>query len=61
MGLDILAVEEAFSDTATTRRGVVYLAGVLVLVMSVIYVGVGYYALGKDEGRGKGGGARMRG
>lgn len=61
MGRDILAVEESFSETATTRRGVVYLAGALVLVMSVIYVGVGYYALRKDEGRGKAGGARMRG
>lgn len=61
MGQEILSVEESFSETAATRRAVVYLAGALVLVMSVIYVAVGYYALRKDEGRGKAGGARMRG
>ncbi|CAM9558041.1 unnamed protein product, partial [Ectocarpus sp. 13 AM-2016] len=58
---NILELEEEFSNTQTTRRGVVYAAGALVLVMSVVYVSVGYYALGKDDGRGKAGGARMRG
>ncbi|CAN0070433.1 unnamed protein product, partial [Ectocarpus fasciculatus] len=58
---NILELEEEFSNTQTTRRGVVYAAGALVLLMSVVYVSVGYYALGKDDGRGKAGGARMRG
>lgn len=61
VGRAILSVHEVFSETATTRRGVVYAAGILVLIMSVVYVGVGYYALRKDGGQGKDGGARMRG
>lgn len=61
VGNEILGVEEAFSDTGDLRRGVVYCASALVLVMSAIYVVVGYYALRKDDGRGKAGGASMRG
>lgn len=61
MGQAILDLEQAFSNTNATRRAVVYLAGALVLVMSVVYVSVGYYALRKDGGNGKAGGARMTG
>ncbi|CAM9829054.1 unnamed protein product, partial [Hapterophycus canaliculatus] len=61
VGGDILVVEEAFSNTEATRRGVVYCASALVLLMSAVYVVVGYYAMRKDEGRGKAGGASMRG
>lgn len=61
VGRSIDRVNKDISQTAGVRRGVVYSAGVLVFVMSLVYVLVGCYALAKDDGNGKGGGARMRG
>lgn len=61
VGEAILSLGQAFGETNAERRWVVYLAGAFVLVMSVIYVSVGYYALRKDGGNGKAGGARMTG
>ncbi|CAM9756752.1 unnamed protein product, partial [Sphacelaria rigidula] len=61
VGHSIQSLNGEIRSTADVRRGVVYSAGGLVLVMSIVYVLVGYYALGKDDGNGKAGGARMRG
>lgn len=61
MGESIHEVNDGIHDTADVRRGIVYLAGGLVLFMSMVYVVVGSYALAKDDGKGRAGGARMRG
>eukprot|EP00752_Nemacystus_decipiens_P007961 g7114.t1 len=58
VGREILDVEESFSDTTTARRWALYLAGALVLVMSVVYSVATYFAVRKDTRRG---GERMRG
>ena len=60
-GESIQSVNQEISRTSGMRRGVVYSAGGFVLVLSLLYVLVGFYALGKDDGNGKAGGARMRG
>lgn len=61
MGESIRGINEVIDHTTSMRRGVVYCAGGFVLLLSTLYVLVGFYALGRDDGNGKAGGARMRG
>eukprot|EP00904_Undaria_pinnatifida_P002567 jgi/Undpi1/12310/HiC_scaffold_5.g01986.m1 len=59
VGRGIESVNEEISRTTGTRRGVVYCTAGFVLLMSIVYVLVGYYAL--QKGRGKAAAARVRG
>ena len=59
VGRGIESVNEEISSSTGTRRGVVYCTAGFVLLMSIIYVLVGYYAL--QKGRGKAASARVRG